>query len=74
MRYAITYTTDETWNTVDTAIIETDTNPMDMKEEQLQKLFYKIFYDEEEANAMALDYDHWFVRNLDDTDVLMEGE
>ena len=32
MRYAITFTSDDTWNTTDTLILETDTSPVDMSD------------------------------------------
>ena len=74
MRYAITYTTDETWNSVDTFIVETTINPLDMTDEQLVEMFKGyITYDGIVAENVALDGELWFVRNLDDTDVKMEG-
>ena len=75
MRYAITFTTDETWNTVDTFIVETDTNPMDMSEEQLTKMFETYTTDSIISENLATDFkDNWFCRNLEDTDVNMVGQ
>lgn len=75
MRYAVTFTTDETWNTVDTFILESDTNPIDMNEERLTKMFEAYITDSIVASNLASDYKgYWFCRNLGDTDVNMVGQ
>lgn len=70
MRYAITFTTDDTWDTVDTFIVETDTSPVDMTDEQLLKMFETYTTSAEEIVAEP---ERWFLRNLEDTDVFMRG-
>lgn len=75
MRYAVTFTIDETWDTVDTFILESDTNPNDMNEEQLTKMFETYITDGIVASNLASDYKrYWFCRNLGDTDVNMVGQ
>lgn len=76
MRYAITFITDkENWNTIDTFIVETDTNPLDMDEEQATKMFETYIGDSVIAEKLATDYkDNWFATNLEDTDVNMVGQ
>lgn len=75
MRYAITYTTDGEWDSVDTFIVETDTSPMEMDDKQLTKMFESYIGDSIVAENLATDYkDHWFCRNLGDTDVNMVGQ
>lgn len=68
-RYAITYTIDYDWNTVDTFIITTDKNPLDMSKEELKELFYGYIGNKEEVAKVAPYHDQWFIRNLEDTDV-----
>ena len=65
MRYAITFTSDESWNTVDTLIVETDTNPFDMTKEQLIKMFEAYIIDSDVASEVANNQDYWFCRNLE---------
>lgn len=74
MRYAVTFTIDKDWNTVDTFIVETDVSPMDMSDEQLTFMFEGYIMDSDEAKQVALDGDLWFIRHLDDTDVMMPRE
>lgn len=74
MRYAVTFTIDKDWNTVDTFIVETDVSPMDMSDEQLTFMFEGYIMDSDEAKKVALDGDLWFIRHLDDTDVMMPRE
>ena len=70
MRYAITFSTDmETWDSVDTLIVETDVNPLDMDYKQLYKTFYGYLGDRILADDIAKHHDMWFCRNLADTDV-----
>lgn len=71
MRYAVTYTKDDTWNTTDTIIVETDISPLDMTNEQLIKMFETYTDDAEEIVAEP---ERWFLRNLEDTDVVMKGD
>ena len=74
MRYAITFTSDGTWNTADTLILETDTNPLDMSDEQLMKMFEAYTGDLDMADEIVKEKEHWFCRNLEDTDVNMVGQ
>ena len=75
MRYAITYTTDREWNSVDTFIVETDTSPLNMTKEQLTKMFEAYIGDGVVSENLATDYkDNWFIRNLEDTDINMVGQ
>lgn len=71
MRYAVTFTKDGDWNTVDTFIVETDVSPMDMSDEQKIDMFEAYIMDSDEAEKVASDSDLWFIRHLDDTDVMM---
>lgn len=75
MRYAITFTIDDTWNTADTLILETDTNPLDMDRQQLVTMFESYLGgDTEKAEQVTEEPERWFLRNLDDTDVNMVGQ
>ena len=75
MRYAITFTTDrESWNSVDTFIVETDENPLDMTKEQIITMFDTYVCDTDIAEKLADDEDLWFIHNVDDTDVSMRGQ
>lgn len=72
MRYAITFTSDDTWNTTDTLIVDTDTSPVDMSDEQLIKMFETYLGgDTDMANEIVAEKERWFCRNLEDTDVDM---
>ena len=71
MRYAITFTSDDTWTTTDTLILETDTSPVDMSDEQLMKMFESYTGDLDMANEIVSEKERWFCRNLEDTDVDM---
>lgn len=75
MKYAITYALDDTWESVDTLLVETNTNPLDMPAEELADIFdtYACL-GRERALALAKDEDYWFVRNVEDTDVDNRGE
>lgn len=75
MRYAVTFTTDDTWNTTDTLILETDVSPLDMDRQQLVTMFETYLGgDTEMAEQVALEPERWFLRNLGDTDVNMVGQ
>lgn len=71
MRYAITFTKDDSWNTVDTFIVETDITPLDMTNDQLVEMFESYTDDAEEIVAES---ERWFLKNLEDTDVFMQGD
>lgn len=72
MRYAVTFTTDDTWNTTDTLILETDVSPLDMDRQQLVTMFETYLGgDTEMAEQVASEPERWFLRNLGDTDVDM---
>lgn len=74
MRYAITFTSDDTWTTTDTLILETDTSPVDMSDEQLMKMFEAYTGDLDMADEIVRERERWFCRNLGDTDVNMRGQ
>lgn len=75
MRFAVTFTTDGEWNTVDTFIVETDTHPRDMSYEQLVSMFETYLSgDSDDAEYLASDGELWFYRHLDSTDVVMPRE
>ena len=75
MRYAVTFTTDDTWNTTDTLILETDVSPLDMERQQLVTLFETYLGgDTEMAEQVVSEPERWFLRNLGDTDVNMVGQ
>lgn len=71
MRFAVTFTTDGEWNTVDTFIVETDTHLKDMSSEELVTMFETYICDSDEAEELASNKEHWFWRELDSTDVIM---
>lgn len=72
MRYAVTFTTDDTWNTTDTLILETDVSPIDMDRQQLLTMFETYLGgDTEMAEQVVSEPERWFLRNLGDTDVDM---
>lgn len=71
-RYAVTYTIDHDWNTVDTFIVETDKNPLDMNDEEITAMFDSYIHNKEEAKHMPMS-ERWFCINLDfKPDVVME--
>lgn len=75
MRYAVTFTTDDTWNTTDTLILETDVSPLDMNKQQLVTMFETYLGgDTEMAEQVVSEPERWFLRNLGDTDVNMVGQ
>lgn len=75
MRYAVTFTTDDTWNTTDTLILETDVSPLDMNRQQLVTMFETYLGgDTEMAEQVVSEPERWFLRNLGDTDVNMVGQ
>lgn len=74
MRYAITFTPDDTWNTTDTLLVETDTSPVDMTNEQLFAMFETYTGDSDLAKQVVDEPERWFCRNLEDTDVNMVGQ
>ena len=75
MRYAVTFTTDDTWNTTDTLILETDVSPLDMERQQLVTMFETYLGgDTEMAEQVVSEPERWFLRNLGDTDVNMVGQ
>ena len=74
MRYAVTFTSDDTWTTTDTLILETDTSPVDMSDEQLIKMFEAYTNDLDMADEIVKEPERWFCRNLGDTDVNMVGQ
>lgn len=74
MRFAVTYTMDGEWNTVDTFIVETDTHPRDMSHEQLVSMFEAYISDSDDAEYLASNGEYWFYRHLDSTDVVMPRE
>lgn len=69
MKYAITYALDDTWQSVDTLIVETEANPLDMPSMRLADIFEAYGMEHERAVELAKDDDYWFVRNADDVDV-----
>lgn len=70
MKYAITYALDDTWEGVDTLLVETDNYLFDMPSEEIADIFdtYACL-GRERALALAEDESHWFARNVEDTDV-----
>lgn len=68
MKYAITYTPNGDWNNVDTVLVETPINPLDMTNVELKEMFKIIIDDEDCAELLSRDAEHWFVRNAYDTD------
>ena len=72
MKYAITYTLDNTWDGVDTLLVETDTCPLDMPPEQLADIFEAYTHDRPSAE-WVVEEKMWFVRNVEDTDVDNRG-
>lgn len=75
MRYAVTFTTDDTWNTTDTLILETEVSPLDMDRQQLVTMFEAYLGgDTEMAEQVVSEPERWFLRNLGDTDVNMVGQ
>ena len=68
MKYAITYALDDTWDSVDTLIVETDTNPLDMPDDELAGIFEADGIDHPQAMAIV-EEGMWFARNTDDVDV-----
>lgn len=71
MRFAVTFTVDGEWDTVDTFIVETDTHLKDMSSEELATMFETYIGDSDEAEELASNKGHWFCRALDSTDVIM---
>ena len=69
MKYAITYALDDTWESVDTLLVETDANPLDMPPEEIADIFEAYGIEPERAKALAHDDDYWFSRNAEDVDV-----
>lgn len=74
MRYAVTFTIDKDWNSVDTIIVEADVCPLDMTFEQLFKIFKGYGLNEVDAECIASNGELWFCRNLEDTDVYVVGK
>lgn len=74
MRYAITYATDDTWNSVDTIIVETNKAVLDMPSEEIADIFESYGLTRQQAMELAQDGDYWFVRNVDDVDVDLTRE
>ena len=72
-KYAVTYTIDNDWQSVDTMLVETDTNPRDMTSEELFKMFDGSVYNSEQAKMLANEPELWFSRNVEDTDVRLEA-
>lgn len=68
-KYAITFATDDTWNSVDTLLLTTPKNPLDMTTEEIAEIFIGYGMDSERASMLAEDGDYWFIRNCEDTDV-----
>ena len=74
MKYVIIYTVDGDWETVDAVLVESDTNPVDMPDEELASIFEADGIDYPQAMAIVED-GMWFARNTDDVDVSdMDGE
>jgi len=70
MKYAITYALDDTWESVDTLLVETDNYIFDMSHEEIADIFDTYAYlGRERALALAKDESYWFVRSVEDTDV-----
>lgn len=69
MKYAITYALDDTWQSVDTLLVESDSNPLDMPSEEMADIFEAYGIEAERAKELAKDSDYWFIRNADDVDV-----
>lgn len=74
MRYAITYATDDTWNSVDTIIVETNKAVLDMPSEEIADIFEAYGLTRQQAMELAQDGYYWFVRNVDDVDVDLTRE
>ena len=74
MRYAITYATDDTWNSVDTIIVETNKEVLDMPSEEIADIFESYGLTRQQAMELAQDGDYWFVRNVNDVDVDLTRE
>lgn len=72
-KYAVTYTIDNDWQSVDTMLVETDTNPRDMTSEELFKMFDGYVYNSKQAEMLANEPELWFSRNIEDTDVRLEA-
>ena len=73
-KYAITFATDDTWNSVDTMLVKSATNPIDMPISKIKGFFMLYGLPEWEAEIVANDTEMWFVRNCEDTDVYDLGE
>lgn len=71
MRFAVTFTTDGKWDTVDTFIVETDTHLKDMSSEELATMFEAYICDSDDAEELASNKEHWFCHELGSTDVIM---
>ena len=69
MKYAITYALDDTWQSVDTLLVESDNNPLDMPHEEIADIFEAYGIEAERAKELAKDEEYWFVRNAEDVDV-----
>lgn len=74
MRYALTFTTDDTWTTTDTLLVETDISLVDMADEQIATIIETYTGDSDQAKAVVAERERWFCRNLEDTDVNMVGQ
>ena len=69
MKYALTYTLDEDWNTTDTVLVELNNNPFDMPKQELKEMFERVIGNEHYAELLSEDKNRqWFVRNVEDTD------
>lgn len=73
MRYAITYTTDGSFEAADTLIAELETNPLDMPPEELADVLETYGLERQVALSIARDDGSWFPRNVDDVDVDWEN-
>lgn len=69
MKYAITYALDDTWQSVDTLLVECENNPLDMPIEEIADIFEAYGIETSRAKELAKDSDYWFIRNTNDTDV-----
>lgn len=71
MRFAVTFTTDGEWSSVDTFIVETDTHLKDMSHDELVTMFETYIGDSDDAEELVSNKEHWFCHELDSTDVIM---
>lgn len=74
MRYALTYATDDTWNSVDTILVESNKPFTDMSDEEVADIFEAYGLTRQQAMELAQDGDYWFVRDVRTVDVDLTRE